>query len=86
MVLGFKRVDRKVLAEWTRKVNSIRVVSEIQTTNIIDTNKLITATAIYIASQVGLKMGGCEGKRSKEKENQRLYCRVTEARQHPGKI
>ena len=37
---GFKRVDRKVLAEWTKKVN--RVVSEIQTTrNITDTNKLL---------------------------------------------
>ena len=34
---GFKRVDRKVLTEWTKKVN--RVVSEIQTTNITDTNK-----------------------------------------------
>ena len=89
MVLGFKRVDRKVLAEWTKKVNSIRVVSEIQTTNIIDTNKLINATAIYIARQVGLKMGGCEGKRSKEprwKRRIKDYCRVTEARQHPGKI
>ena len=77
---GFKRVDRKVLAEWTKKVN--RLVSEIQTTmNITDTNKLINATAIYIARQVGLKMGGCEGKgRIKD------YCRVTEARQHPGKI
>ena len=61
---GFKRVDRKVLAEWTKKVN--RVVSEIQSTNITDTNKLINATAIYIARQVGLKMGGCEGKGSKE--------------------
>ena len=38
--VGFKRVDRKVLAEWTKKVN--RVVSEIQTTmNITDTNKLL---------------------------------------------
>ena len=37
---GFKRVDRKVLAEWTKKVN--RVVSEIQTTmNITDTNELL---------------------------------------------
>ncbi|CAH3180383.1 unnamed protein product [Porites lobata] len=54
--VGFKRVDRKVLAEWTKKVN--RLVSEIQTTmNITDTNKLINATAIYIARQVGLKMG-----------------------------
>ena len=61
---GFKRVDRKVLAEWTKKVN--RVVSEIQSTNITDTNKLINATAIYIARQLGLKMGGCEGKGSKE--------------------
>ena len=42
---GFKRVDRKVPAEWTKKVN--RVVSEIQITNITDTNKLINATAIY---------------------------------------
>ena len=38
--VGSKRVDRKVLAEWTKKVN--RVVSEIQTTmNITDTNKLL---------------------------------------------
>ena len=37
---GFKRVDRKVLAEWTKKVN--RIVSEVQTTmNITDTNKLL---------------------------------------------
>ena len=44
---GFKRVDRKVLAEWTKKVN--RVMSEIQTKNITDTNKLINGTAIYLA-------------------------------------
>ena len=61
---GFKRVDRKVLAEWTKKVN--RVASEIQTTNITNTSKLINATAIYIARQVGLKIGGCERKGSKE--------------------
>ena len=34
---GFKRVDRKVLAEWTKKVN--KVVSEIQTNSVTDTNK-----------------------------------------------
>ena len=61
---GFKRVDRTVLAEWMKKV--IRVVSQIQTTNITDTNKFINATANYIARQVGLKMGGCERKGSKE--------------------
>ena len=49
---GFKRVDRKGLAERTKKVN--RVVPEIQTTNNTDTN------------QVGLKIGGWRGKGSKE--------------------
>ena len=34
---GFKRVGRKGLAEWTKKVN--RVVPEIQTTTITDTNQ-----------------------------------------------
>ena len=47
---GFKRVDRKGLAEWTKKVK--RVVPEIQTTTITDTN------------QVALKIG--ERKGSKE--------------------
>ena len=49
---GFKRVDRKGPAEWTNKVN--RVVPEIQTTTITDIN------------QVGLKIGGCERKGSRE--------------------
>ena len=61
---GFKRVDRNALAEWTKKVN--RVVSDIQTTNITDINKFINATAIYIGRQIGLIVGGCEGKGSKE--------------------
>lgn len=39
---------------------------EIQTSNVTDTNKLINATAIYIARQIGLKIGGCEWKGSKE--------------------
>ena len=34
---GFTRVDRKVLAEWTKKVN--KVVSQIKTTNITDTTQ-----------------------------------------------
>ena len=80
--VGFKRVDRKVLTEWTKKVN--RLVSEIQTTmNITDTNKLINATAIYIARQVGLKMGGCEGKGSKEPRwKRRIKDSIAELRRH----
>ena len=66
---GFKRVDRKGLAEWTKKVN--RVVPEIQTTIITDTN------------QVGLKTGGCEGKGSKEPLwKRRIKDSIAELRRH----
>ena len=66
---GFKRVDRKGLAEWTKKVN--RVVPEIHTTTITDTN------------QVGLKIGGCEGKRSKEPRwKRRIKDSIAELRRH----
>ena len=78
---GFKRVDRKVLAEWTKEVN--RVVSDIQITNITDTNKLINATAIYIGRQIGLKVGGCEGKGSKESRwNRRIKDSIAELLKH----
>ena len=78
---GFKRVDRNVLAEWTKKVN--RVVSDIQTTNITDTNKLINATAIYIGREIGLTVGGCEGKGSKESRwKRRIKNCIAELRRH----
>ena len=64
-------------------MNGIRVVSDIQTINIIDTNKLINATAIYIARQVGLKMGGCEGKGSREPRwKKRIKDSIAELRKH----
>ena len=66
---SFKRVDRKGLAEWTKKVN--RVVPEIQTTTITDIN------------QVGLKIGGCEGKGSKERWwKRRIKDSIAELRRH----
>ena len=59
-------------------------MSEIQTTmNITDTNKLINATAIYIARQVGFKMDGCEGKGSKEPRwKRRIKDSTAELRRH----
>ena len=64
---GFKRVDRKGLAEWTKKVN--RVVP--QTTTITDIN------------QVGLKIGGCVGKGSKEPRwRRRIKDSIAELRRH----
>ena len=66
---GFKRVDRKGLAEWTKKVN--RVVPEIQTTTITDIN------------QVGLKIGGCERKGSRESRwKRRIKDSIAELRRH----
>ena len=62
---GFQRVDRILLAEWTKRIN--RVVSEIQTNNITDANRLINATTIYMASHVGLKMGDCKEPRWKRR-------------------
>ena len=81
MVLGLRELTRNVLAEWTKKVN--RVVADILTTNITDTNKLINATAIYIGRQIGLKVGGCKGKGSKEPRwKRRIKDSVAELRRH----
>ena len=58
-------------------------MSEIQTTNITDTNKLINATAIYIARRVGIKIGGCQGKGSKEPRwKRRIKDSILELRRH----
>ena len=66
---GFKRVDRKGLAEWTKKMN--KVVPEIQTYTITDIN------------QVGLKIGGCERKGSKEPRwKRRIKDSIAELRRH----
>ena len=77
---GFKRVDRKVLAEWTKKVN--RVVSEIQTTmNITDTNKLLML--LQSTWQDKLDSNGCEGKGSKEPRwKRRIKYSIAELRRH----
>ena len=58
MVLVLRESIGKCWQNERKKAN--RVVSEIQSTYITDTNKFINATAIYIARQIGLKIGGCE--------------------------
>ena len=59
------------------------MVSEIQTTNISDTNKLNNATATYIGRQVGLKIGDCEGKGRKEpRRKRRMKDSIEESRRH----
>ena len=50
----FNKIDRYVLAEWSRKINFI--LKPIRTENITDTNILIKAVIIYVGKKIGLKL------------------------------
>ena len=43
---GFNKIDRSVLAEWSRKINCI--LEHIKTENITDTNILIKGVIVYV--------------------------------------
>ena len=61
---GFNKVDRCLLAEWSRKINCI--LKHIRTENITDTNILIKAVILCIGRKIGLE--GCGSKNKKESE------------------
>ena len=63
-VKGWKKVDRNVSNDWSKKVNE--TLKEIRTENITDTNKLINAVSVYIARKVGLKTGPTTAYHNKE--------------------
>ena len=50
---GFNKIDRCVLAEWSRKINCILMY--IKTENITDTNILIKAVTVCVGKKTGLK-------------------------------
>ena len=50
---GFNKIDRCVLAEWSRKINCILIY--IKTENITDTNILIKAVTVCVGKKIGLK-------------------------------
>ena len=56
---GFNKIDRCILAEWSRKINFI-----LKHENIRDTNILIKAVIVYVGKNIGLK--ACESKNEKE--------------------
>ena len=58
---GLKKVNRNIFSEWSSKVN--RVLVNIKTDNITDTNKLIYAVAQYVSKKVGLRVMGRNVKR-----------------------
>ena len=52
-VNGFKNVDRNLVKVWAMKVN--RVLKEIKSVNMTDTNRLIRACVIFLGRKLGLK-------------------------------
>ena len=50
---GFNKIDRCVLAKWSRKINCI--LKHIRTQNITDTNILIKAVIVHVRKQIGSK-------------------------------
>ena len=52
-VNGFKNVDRNLVKVWAMKVN--RVLKEIKSVNMTETNRLIRACVIFLGRKLGLK-------------------------------
>ena len=61
---GFNKIDRCVLAEWSRKINCI--LKHIRTEIITDTNTLIKAVIVYVGEKIGLKAYGSKNKKESE--------------------
>ena len=61
---GFNKIDRCILAEWSRKINCI--LKHIRTENITDTNILIKAVIVYVGKKIGLKARGSKNKKESE--------------------
>ena len=63
-VRGFKKTDRCVRTEWSRKINHI--LKHIRIEKITDTNILIKAVIVYAGKKIGLKAHGSKNKKEKE--------------------
>ena len=53
-LVGFKRVERKILKQWVQKIN--RILPKIRTDNSTSTNNLIKACSILVGKEAGLKV------------------------------
>ena len=61
---GFNKVDRCLLAEWSRKINCM--LKHIRTENITDINILIKAVIRCIGRKIGLEGRGSKSKKESE--------------------
>ena len=78
---GFNKVDRYVLAEWSRKKN--RILKHIRTENIADTNILLKSVIVYVRKRTGLKTCGSTNKKESEPWwKRRIKKTINEVRKH----
>ena len=61
---GFNKIDRCVLAEWSRKINCI--LNYIRIEKIIDTNILIKTVIVYIGIKIDLEDCGSKNENKSE--------------------
>ena len=61
---GFNKIDRCVLAEWSRNINCI--FKHIRTENVTDTNILIKAVKVYVGKKIDIKVCGSKNKKESE--------------------
>ena len=80
-VNGFKKVNRNLLEDWTMKINAI--LKGIKSENIMETNRLIRACAIFVGRKVGLKPKQRRGNPVKEPWwKRRIQQSIQELRKH----
>ena len=78
---GFKKVDRKRLADLTQQVNE--VISDVRTNTITETNNLIFAVSVYVAKKLGIRSSSAGKKDTKEPWwKRRMKLSINEIRKH----
>ena len=60
---GFNKIDRCVLAEWSRKIN--RILKHIKTDNVTDTNILIKADIVNVGKKIDVKACGSKNRKNR---------------------
>ena len=78
--ISLKKMDRKAVNRVVSEVNE--VLNDIRTDNISDTNKLISATAVYVGKKLGLKNTKRDYEMKEPWWKRRLKQSINEVRKH----
>ena len=79
-LVGFKRVERKILKQWVQKIN--RILPKIRTDNLTSTNNLIKACSILVGKEAGLKVFKKQQARVTPWWKRRIQSSIKEIRSH----